>query len=235
MDVLKVRDMTQDDEYFVGTCSHINESEEIDACSGRRIAWLKEMKEKGLFIKVALLNNEHAGFLYLIPLEVSPWGPLGRDLMTIPCLWVIQKAQKKGIGRALVKEAEKTTQNKGRKGLVVQAYNWDFWFMPASFFEKQGFSMIKRRQLKTSNKAEEVMLWKVFDSSVETPEFLERKFKFRVIKDKVVVDLFWNSFCQTSNIEAQRVREVVAEFGESIIFREHTADDLETLHCFQTP
>jgi hypothetical protein len=40
-----------------------------------------------------------------------------------------------------------------------------------------------------------------------------------------VIDLFWNEFCQTSNIEAQRVREVAAEFGDLVALNEYSTDD----------
>jgi hypothetical protein len=36
-----------------------------------------------------------------MPIEICPWGPLGRDLMVIPCLYVPEEAQHKGVGRAL--------------------------------------------------------------------------------------------------------------------------------------
>jgi len=51
----------------------------------------------------------------------------------------------------------------------------------------------------------------------------------------VGVDLFWNTFCQTSDIEAHRVREVVAEFGDSVVLNEYCADDHVILSRYQTP
>ena len=52
---------------------------------------------------------------------------------------------------------------------------------------------------------------------------------------KVVIDLFWNPICQTSGIEAQRVREIAAEFGDSIVLNEYRADDRDVLLKYQTP
>lgn len=52
---------------------------------------------------------------------------------------------------------------------------------------------------------------------------------------KVVVDLFWTLFCQTSAIEAQRVREVVAEFGDDVILHEYQAEERDTLMTYQIP
>ena len=50
-----------------------------------------------------------------------------------------------------------------------------------------------------------------------------------------MVDLFFNAFCGTSNGEAQRVREVAAEFGDSVIFNEYCADDPDILRQYQIP
>ena len=50
-----------------------------------------------------------------------------------------------------------------------------------------------------------------------------------------MVDLFWHTFCETADIEAQRVREVAAEFGDSVVLNEHCADDREILLRHQRP
>jgi ribosomal protein S18 acetylase RimI-like enzyme len=51
----------------------------------------------------------------------------------------------------------------------------------------------------------------------------------------VKIDLFWNRFCQTSNIEARRVREVAAEFGEKAALADYDADDRGILRQYQLP
>ena len=225
---VEIRDMGSADEYFVSTCSHVDESGEIDAFGRRRLSWLQKMHESGLRIKVGLVRGEHAGFLYVVPIEVSPWGPLGRDLSVIPCLYVLEKGKGKGLGQALIHAAEDVAREQGKKGLVVVGHYHDFWFMPAPFFEKCGFS-VARRQDNTA------ILWKVWDPSAEEPSFLESQYRFEPVEGKVVVDLFWNTFCQTSDIEAERVREVVAEFPDSVVLREYGTDDPATLRCYQTP
>ena len=82
-----IRDMTKDDEYYVGTCTHVyeNNNEREESCP-RRISWLRSMEKHGLRVKVALLDGVHAGFIYLMPIEVNPWQIQGRDLMVFPCL-----------------------------------------------------------------------------------------------------------------------------------------------------
>ena len=51
---------------------------------------------------------------------------------------------------------------------------------------------------------------------------------------KVVIDLFWLPFCQTSNIETQRVHQVAEEFPDSVILNEYCADDFEIFCQHQT-
>jgi GNAT superfamily N-acetyltransferase len=228
MPSILVRDMTPDDEYFVSTCSHVNESDEIDACGRRRLAWLKRMHEKGLRVKVALLDGRHVGFIYMMPIEISTWDFDGEDLMAIPCLWVIKDETGKGVGRALLASAEEETRLQGKKGLAIGAYHHDFWFMPAPYFESLGFKPADQRKMTT-------VVWKAFDPSARPPRLMKRRYEFKPQVDKVVVDLFWNPLCQTSDIEAQRVREVVAEFGTRVVLNEYPADDREILLRYQTP
>jgi GNAT superfamily N-acetyltransferase len=196
---IKVRDMTPDDEYYVGSCTHENESAEIDACCKRRLAWLKDNYEYGVRAKAALLDGERVGFIYVIPIEACPWGPLGRDLMAVPCLVAHSKAKNRGIGRALLAAAEDEARAQGKKGLVVQAYDHDFWFMPAAYFLKQGYGIAERTGKPADltadggTKSEFMILWKTFDESAETPEFLKPDYEYGPISGKVVVDLFYNT------------------------------------------
>jgi hypothetical protein len=101
--------------------------------------------------------------------------------------------------------------------------------MPALFYEKQGFAPVIRKKVTTEGEKEfleEVaILWKVFDESAEPPRFPEPRFSFQPVEGKVVVDLFSDPFCKP--IEAQRVREVVKEFGENVILREYSAENRE--------
>ncbi len=225
---IEIHDMETADEYFVGTCTHVDESEEIDACACRRLSWLKTMHEKGLRVKVAAINGRHTGFLYAIPIEYSPWGPLGRHLLVILCLYVLSNGQ--GVGKALLNAAEEEARRQGRKGIVTTGYRHDFWFMPASFFEANGFVECARTGWRSSETGSPpVLLWKTFDRGVRVPTLLKPDYRFRPVPGRVVIDLFWNTFCQTSDMEAQRVREVASEFGDSVVLNEHCADDRTVL------
>jgi len=226
-----VRNMQPEDEYFVSTCSHVDESEETDACGVRRRNLFRKLRPKGLAIKVALLDDERVGFAYGIPIEHASWGPLGSELMAVPCLYVLDKATGRGIGRKLLDTIERDARTTGLKGTTITAYRGLYsadWFMPASYFEHLGYEVVDTRR-------GEILLWKPFTSDASKPTFLEPDYAYQPIEGEVVVDLFWNGFCQTSDIEAQRVREVCAEFGDRVVLNDYCAEDRRTLLQHQIP
>ena len=221
-----IRDMTKDDEYYVGTCTHVNENNyEYEMSCPRRISLLRSMEKHGLRVKVALLDGFHAGFLYIMPIEINPWQIRGRDLMVFPCLVSHSKFSKKGIGLELIKAAEEEAKSQDRYGIATIGHFGDFWFMPADYFLKLGFIVAERRN-------EVVILWKRFKQNAEPPQFREENYKFKHIKGKIVIDLFWNRFCLTSDVEAQRVREVALEFGNDVILNEFSAVDQKVLQQY---
>ena len=232
MALVKIHEMDDIDKSFVGTCTHVNDTpkflsrHEIDFAAKKRICWLQGLYSKGVRTKVAYINNEPVGFMHLIPIEICPWGPIGKDLLVLPCLVVLSKVRKRGIGKKLIACAEEETLRQGLKGLVTIGYYHIHWFMPAAFFEKCGFEVVKRRN-------NEAILWKVYDQSVTEPELLTPNYNFIENKDKVTIDLFWNTFCPTSYIEAQRVREVAEEFGDKVLLNEYCADDRDILLRYQ--
>jgi len=223
-----VRDARPLEDYFVATCSHTGESDEIDASGRRRAAWMEAMQEHGLRAKVATIDGRPVGFVYTMPIEICPWGPVGRDLTVLPCLWVLPDQMKRGAGRALVAAAEEEARRQGSKGIVTTAYEQYDWFMPAAFFGSRGFVEARRR-------GGTAIVWRPFDDTAEPPQFLEPNYRYEPVPGKVVVDLFWHTFCQTVDVEAARVREVAAEFGDRVALNEYCADDRDTLLRYQIP
>jgi GNAT superfamily N-acetyltransferase len=220
-----VRDMLPEDEDFVSTCSHVKESEEIDACGRRRLDLLRALMQRGAVVKAALLDGRRVGFAYGVPIEHSSWGPVGEDLMVIPCLYVAERAAGHGIGRRMMDAIEDDARSAGRLGTATMGYR-DYpgaeWLLPVAFFEHIGYEQVDHR-------GHYVLLWKPFSDKAEAPSFLDPAYAFEPVEGKVVVDLFWNEFCQTSGIEAQRVREVCAEFGDRVELRESCAEDHDVL------
>jgi len=231
MSSIVIRDMQSDDEYFISTCSHVHESEEIDACATRRRRLFRDLAASGARFKVALADGERVGFAYGLPIEHSSWGPLGCDLMVLPCLYVSRGAAGRGIGRGLIESIEGDALDAGLGGVTITAYR-DIpgaeWFMPAAYFERIGYRAVDER-------GRECLLWKPFCEAAAAPHFLEQRYRFEPVEGPVVIDLFWNRFCQTSGIEAQRVREVCAEYGDLVTLREYNAEDRQTLLRYQTP
>jgi GNAT superfamily N-acetyltransferase len=213
---IEVREMTAEDEYFVSSCSHVDESAEMDDAAARRRAWFREMAPKGFKAWVARFDGERAGMLFAMPLEVCPWGPRGKDLLAVPCLFVLPARQRRGAGRALLAAAEEDAARRHKKGLATYGYYWDFWFMPAAYFERRGFEAVARR-------GDAAVMWKPLAADAEPPAFLDAGCKPEPAAGKVAVDLFFNTFCLTSAVEAQRVREVAAEFGDAVLLREYDA------------
>ena len=225
-DEVVVNDMGEGDRYYVGTCGHLYESEEIDVSSEIRNQWFEKMRERGLHINIAMLGGERVGFIYVLPIEISPWGPLGEDLMFIPCL--VSEEEGKGVGRALINSGKEVAREHGKKGILTRAYFSDFFFMPGEFFEKFGFEVLESRKLEDEGLTEALMC-KVFYGNVEDVDFLEDDYEYESVEGKVVIDLFWNKFCQTSVIEANRVKKIAKEYDENVLLNEHQVDDRDDL------
>ncbi len=242
--IIIIRDMQPEDEEFVSMCGHSREEAKespifIADClefGVHRKKWFSEKYQLGFRAKVALSDNVRAGFLYCMPIEISPWGPIGKDLLVIPCLNINEPFKGIGIGKKLLKAAEHEVENQRKKGIVVLAYDWksDFWLMPADFFRKNGYQEVRRAKHPSGN-YEEVLLWKIQKSRAEKPAFLVRNYTHNPISGKVVIDLFYNTFCETSNTETGRVREVVADFEDKVVLREYSADDREQFMNHQIP
>ncbi|UCF10363.1 MAG: GNAT family N-acetyltransferase [Candidatus Bipolaricaulota bacterium] len=228
---VSIREMRPEDEYFVATCSHTYESEEIDSAAGRRRELFASLRRRGARFKVALLDGEPVGFAYGLPIEHASWGPLGDGLVAVPCLCVTDIATGRGLGRRLLEAIEDDARRKGRLGMTVIAYRGLYgaeWFMPATYFERLGFEVVVE-------KGSTVLLWKPFAASAVPPQLLEPEYTYQPIPGKVVIDLFWNGFCQTSAIEAQRVRDIAAEFEGKVVLNEYCAEDRDQLLCHQIP
>jgi len=90
--------------------------------------------------------------------------------------------------------------------------------MPAGYFRHLGYAVAAEREGAQ-------LLWKVWARDVEPLRFIEPAYAYEPAAGQVTIDLFCQDFCPTNAIEAQRVREVSAEFGEAVLLREHRADD----------
>ena len=228
MSSIDIHDLDDDNEYFVGTCSHVNESLEIDKSSKMRVFWLKKRRKDGVKVLVAHVEGVPKGFIHLMPIEISPWGPIGIDSYVIPCIYIVEDSHNLGIGSKLLESAEMYASEKGASGIVSTTYFHNYWYMPAQYFIKKGYQPLVKRST-------EVIVGKIFDESFSIPKILNPTYKYNKIDDKIVVDLFWNTFCETSIIEANRVKKACKEFGKDVILNEHLSDIKYVLTKYQIP
>lgn len=232
MTEIEVRDMQPEDEHYVLTCTHVDDkSANRDFLINSRRRWFAEMRPKGFRAKVALLDGKQVGFALLIPVEISPAGPVGKDLLTVLCIYVAGDGKGKGAGRKLIAEAEREARRQDKRGLVAYGYYWDVWFMPGPFYEKCGFSVADRMSLEEYGNqqsfyapGEIALLWKPFDQEAEPPRFMKRNYQFEPVPGKLVVDVFYTRYCGNATFI---VSEIAAEFGDRVVVREFNADNRE--------
>ena len=228
---MQVVDMTEEHMHFVASCTHNDDpSEERDSAARVRKSWLRDNLAKGLKVKVAVDDERPVGFAHCLPIELGTWGMSGRDLMTIPCLTLkygraYRREQGSGYGRALV-EAVEAEARKEKKGVVVLAYDNDFWFMPASFFKRLGYQEVARH-------GDAVIMLKAFEP-VEHPVMHKLNYQPQLIPGKVTFDAFWNPLCMTSITEIHRVREICTEYGDKVILKEFDCGNKDILERYQT-
>jgi len=206
--------------WFVATCTHVGETADSDRGGAVRKAWIEEMLPRGLQIKVALDGERPIGFIHLLPIKHSAFGLRGHDLLTIPCLALKDEYHGRGLGRTLMEAAEASARATDAKALALVGHEWedDFWFMRADFFQHFGYQEAGRR-------GNAVILWKRFADDAELPGFFQLEWTFEPVRDKLVLDAFWNRQCLTSATEIHNVREVCAEYGDRVLLREYDASD----------
>ncbi|MFQ6125315.1 MAG: GNAT family N-acetyltransferase [Candidatus Heimdallarchaeota archaeon] len=179
-----------------------------------RIRWIKQMLPKGLEIFIALekpklekIKYKWAGEILHADLAVHGWVPkgllesvpieyalepvTGKKCLFIHCIWILPPFWHTGVAKKLVEAFLQNAQQVG--GASVLAYEGDKWFdtsikyMPASFFERFGFEEVARDRSR-------VLLF--LDLGIkEPPKLLSPKTKRYYEKDKITIDVLFNSQC----------------------------------------
>ncbi len=191
-------------------------SEEMKEAGDHKETWYHKMKEKGLGVKIALVEDKPVGMIQYIPVEYSSIE--GQDLYFINCIWVhghkpgVGNHQHKGIGKALLQAAEEDIRRRGKKGVAAWGIALPFW-MRAAWFKKQGYR-------KTDKSGIAVLLWKPFSADAEPPHWIKKKKKPGKVKGKVAVYSFVNGWCPSCNIVHERAKRIAAEFGDKVLFQE---------------
>ncbi len=191
-------------------------SDEIKEGAAHKQRWYEAMKDKGLRVKLALVDGKPSGMIHYVPIEHA--FAEGHNLYFVHCVWVhahkskgVGDQRKRGLGKALVKAAEDDARALGAKGLVVWGMAIPV-FMRASWFRKQGFRTADKIGL-------QVLLWKPFTEDAVAPRWIRVKEKPGRIDDRVAVDAFVHGWCPAMNMCFERAKRAAAEFGDAVEFR----------------
>lgn len=197
-------------------------SEEIKEAGNHKETWYNKMKDKGLRVKLAQDDDENiGGMIQYLPIEHSHVD--GKDLHFVYCIWVHGHKegrgsfQKKGMGKALLKEAEEDVKALGSKGLAAWGVSLPF-FMRASWFKKQGYKVVDKDGII-------ILLWKAFSEDAKPPKWIRLKKKPELVPGKVTVSAFINGWCPAQNMVFERAKRAAAELGEKVLLKEYYTSD----------
>ncbi len=193
-------------------------SAEMKEAGNHKEMWYRQMKDKGLRVKLALDDRgEVGGMIQYIPIEHS--FAQGKELYFINCIWVHGHKQgrgdfrKQGMGKALLQAAENDVKAKGATGIVAWGVPLPFW-MKASWFRKQGYASVDKQGFLGP-----VLLWKPFTQDAAAPKWFKRRKKPAAIPGKVTVTAFLNGWCPAQSMTFERAKRAAAEFGDKVTFQ----------------
>ncbi|HVO74596.1 MAG TPA: GNAT family N-acetyltransferase [Ignavibacteriaceae bacterium] len=197
-------------------------SDEVKEAGNHKEIWYREFKDKGLRIKLAVEDEKVCGMIQYLPIENSFAD--GKDLYFIKCIWVhghknkgVGNCQKRGIGTALLKEAEEDVRRLNGKGMAAWGIALPIW-MKASWFKKKGFKIADKNGMIA-------LLWKPFSEDANPPKWIKEKKKPQPTEGKVTVTSFINGWCPAFNMTHERAKRASAEFGNKTIFQEISTKD----------
>jgi N-acetylglutamate synthase-like GNAT family acetyltransferase len=199
-------------------------SDEMKEAGNHKKLWYQRMKNKGLGVKVAIEDGKVCGMIQYVPAEYG--FAEGDNFYFIHCIWVhgykkgIGNFQKRGIGKELLKAAEKDVKNIGAEGMAAWGISLPFW-MKASWFKKQGYKKVDKNGMA-------VLMWKSFSDDAKAPKWIKQKKSPDPIKEKVRVSVFRNGWCPSQDIVFNRAQRASAEFGEKVVFEEIDTSDRNT-------
>lgn len=192
---------------------------EMQEAGNRKEQWYRDMKEKGLRVKLALDDNgKVGGMIQYVPIEYS--FAYGSGLYFITCIWVHGYKQGrgdfrgKGMGTALLEAAEEDVKSLGAKGIVA----WGIMipvFMRSSWFKRHGYRPVDRMGFQQ-------LVWKPFTQDAVAPTWIRKKLDPPMEPGKVTVTAFCNGWCPAQNMSVERARKAAADpvFGDKVVFRE---------------
>ena len=200
-------------------------SDEMAEAGDHKETWYRQMKDKGLRVKLALdERGVVGGMIQYVPVETS--FAEGSDLYFINCIWVHGykegrgNFQKRGMGKALLHAAEEDARVLGAKGIAAWGMSMPFW-MKASWFRKHGYKKVDKQGM-------QVLLWKPFDDSASPPRWIRQRKSPETTPGKVTVTGFINGWCPAQNMVFERARRAATELGDKVVFRGIDTFDRDT-------
>ncbi len=196
-----------------------------------RIKWIKKMMSQGLEILVAhekprkdvihykwvgkMLHSDLAvqnqvpmGLLEYVPIEQALEPVKGKNSLFINCIWILPPFWNTGTAKSLMNVLIQKANQTG--GASIIAYEGDKWFgtsikyLPSKFFKKFGFQEVDKDGSRMllfldlgSNSPPEFII-------PETPPFIE--------KDKITLDIFFNSQCPWSRYMINTIKEGIKNY-----------------------
>lgn len=186
----------------------------------RKEKWM-DMMGGNLNVLLKKENDDYVGMIQYVPVEYSI--AEGRNMYFIQCIWVngynegFGPKQHKGYGSELLKQAMEDARSRGADAMVAWTYKDDDW-LPASWYERQGFSMIDTQQ-------DRELLWMPFREGIEPPRLVRRRSFPRF--DKPTVSLFVNGWCQSCNKLHDIALGIAREYGDKLDILEYDTSDRE--------
>jgi len=218
---MEIIDITEKHEPLYFLCLE-DWSDEMKEAGNHKEVWYKQVKEKGLGVKLAADDRgEVGGMIQYMPIEQTHVE--GKDLYFVYCIWVhgYKKGrgnfQKKGMGKALLKAAEEDVKSRGAKGIAAWGISYPFW-MKASWFKKQGYKKVDKDRMA-------VLLWKPFTEDAAPPRWIKEKKKPEKTPGKVTVSSFKHGWCPAQNLVYERAKRAASEFENEVEFIEYNTFD----------
>lgn len=188
------------------------------------LKWKKEMFEYGMNGLVLYQEGEATGFVEYMPVEKAPYPIEGKNFGVIMCFhWVSKEDSEDHL--KLEKELLKAAMEEMKKEFNgAAALAWDNpEHFPIDLFKDVGYS-------KVSFNDHIYLMWKPFDSTDETPEFIETSFQPEDLskKGKLAIELGYSNRCPYSIRDREKVEDAVSRLNdERIIFHSYEIDRKE--------
>lgn len=211
---MRIIDLKQEYESLYFVCLE-DWSEEMQEAGDHKQCWYNRMKDQDLRVKLALDEDGNVGgMIQYVPVEHS--FVEGHDLYVILCIWIhgYKKGrgnyQKRGMGQALLKAAEKDAEASGAGGIAAWGLSLPVW-MKASWFKKQGYTKADKQGIR-------VLMWKSFKNDAVPPRWIKVKKCPEAVPGKVTVTAYQNGWCPAQNIVFERARRAASEIGDPVEF-----------------